>query len=45
MTLIPFNIFVGRVERKTGYLERVATRLEIACRKHRGVDDAVKERV
>ncbi len=45
MTLIPFNIFVGRVERKTGYLERVATRLEIAYRKYCGENDAVKERV
>lgn len=45
MTLIPFNLFVNKVEQTTGYLEKVATGLEVACRKHRGVDDAVKERV
>lgn len=45
MTLIPFNLFVNKVEQTTGYLEKVATGLEVACRKRRGVDDAVKERV
>jgi biopolymer transport protein ExbB len=45
MTLIPFNIFVNKVEHTTGYLEKITTGLEIACRKHREGEVAVKERL
>lgn len=45
MTLIPFNIFVGKVENTTTYLEKVTTALEIACRKSVEGKDAAKERV
>lgn len=45
MTLIPFNLFINRVEEATGYLEKVGTGLEIAYRKYSEKNDAVKERI
>lgn len=45
MTLIPFNLFVNRVEQATGYLEKVGTGLEFAYRKYCEKSDAVKERI
>lgn len=45
MALIPYNLFIDRVEKTTSYLEKVTTGFELAYRKYGEGGDEITERV
>ena len=45
VTLIPFNCFIGRVQKATRHLEKLASRFEVMYKKGLGTGHAARERV
>ncbi len=45
VALIPFNMFVSKVRKVTSRLDRVSTRVEIACRKFKEDGHGLNERI